>query len=39
LVSTTPAASLYYVGYGLRPRHAANTLAIIVCSDAGFRME
>jgi len=25
--------------YGLRPRHAANTLAVIVCSDAGFRVE
>ena len=25
--------------YGLRPRHAANTLAVIVCSDTGFQME
>jgi hypothetical protein len=25
--------------YGLRPRHAADTLAVIVCSDAGFQME
>ena len=25
--------------YGLRPRHVADTLAVIACSAAGFRVE
>ncbi len=33
------AVNRWMTRHGLRPRHVANTLAVIVCSDTGFRVE
>ncbi len=33
------AVNRWMTRYGLRPRPAANTLAVIVCSNTGFRVE
>jgi hypothetical protein len=33
------AVARWMTRYGLRPRYAADTLAVNVCSEAGFRVE